>query len=127
MSTFTRELKWVSWEYSDAEGKQIECERVKTATFKELNRTDRTQHKLHFKLISLFEGVQNNDPEQVNISTDRLYDITVKTVELLCVPDQSFTETDKQEFMNDSIALLTFGMWLVREKFAPFFTSFSTS
>lgn len=127
MITFEKELSWVSYEPQGEE--VVEVTRIKIATFKELNRTDKLQHKLHFKLISLFEGLEKSKDEEdtIGISSDGLYDITVKAINILLTPNEVFTEMDKKEFLNDSIALLEFGMWLFQEKFTPFFSKFKMS
>ena len=129
MNTFTKEIEWASWEVNAEKEATVQVIRKKTATFKELNRTDPTQHKLHFKLISLFEGLEKNedDPSSVGISSDGIYDITVKAVKILLETNDQFTDADKKEFLNDSIALLQFGMWLFKEKFTPFFSNFKLS
>jgi hypothetical protein len=126
MITFEKEIEWVGWEFDADKNSTVERTRVKTATFKELNRTDKEQHKLHFKLISLFEGLEKEKGEEgsFDISSDGLYDITVKAVKVLFIENESFTKVDKEEFLTDSIALLSFGMWLFKEKFTPFFSSF---
>jgi hypothetical protein len=126
MITFEREITWVGYDVDAENNTTIENTRVKTATFKELSRTDKDQHKLHFKLISIFEGLEKSKDEEnsIGISTDGLYDITVKAINILLTPTANFTEIDKKEFLNDSIALLNFGLWLFKEKFSPFFANF---
>jgi hypothetical protein len=131
MKTFERELSWVAKTVNADVTDTVDVTRTKVATFKELNRNDPSQHKLHFKLISLFEGteVKKEDDEEssIGISSDGLYDITVKAFKTLIVENDSFTEKDKKEFLSDSIALLEFGMWLFKEKFTPFFSSLRLS
>jgi len=126
MQTFEKEISYVSWEVDGEKNETVETIISKTATFKELSRTDKSQHKLHFKLMSLFEGLEKEKGEEnsVGISTDGLYDITVKAINILFVPSDGFTELDKKEFLNDSVALLEFGLWLFKEKFSPFFMKF---
>jgi hypothetical protein len=127
MSTYIKELKFITAVFDEKTEAVIEKEVIKTANFKELSRLDKTQHKLHFKLISLFEGLEKSMDEQdsIGISSDGLYDITVKAVKILLVTDSEFTENDKNDFLNDSISLLQFGMWLFKEKFTPFFSAFN--
>ena len=129
MKTFTKEISWVGYEVDTEKTETVETKRTKTATFYELNRTDKRQHKLHFKLISLFEGLEKSKDEvdSIGISSDGLYDITVKAINILIIENESFNNVDKREFLNDSIALLEFGMWLFKEKFAPFFSTFQMS
>jgi len=121
MLTFEKELSWVSY---DVDGdKVVESPRTKIATFYDLNRTDKRQHKLHFKIISIFEGLEKgkDEADSIGISSDGLYDITVKAINILLVTNEVFNEVDKKELLNDSIALLELGMWLFKEKFTPFF------
>ena len=105
MKTFTKEIKWASYEFDATQNESVITEKSKTATFKELNRTDKEQHKLHFKLISLFEGLEKSKDEEgsVGISSDGLYDITVKAINTLLQINQDFTEADKKEFLNGKL------------------------
>jgi hypothetical protein len=102
-----------------------EIEVSKTASFHELSRTDRRQHKLHFMMIALFEAnaAENGEEAKMTIDSDKLYDLTSKAVKTLLVIDERFTEGDKTEFLNDSLALLNFGMWLLGEHIRPFFSN----
>jgi len=127
--TFEKEVSYISWGLNDEGTDTVENVVTKVATFKELSRTDKLQHKLHFKLISLFEGLEKEkgESDSVGISSDGLYDITVKAINILLIPTPSFTENDKKEFLSDSIALLEFGMWLFKEQFSPFFSKFKLS
>ncbi len=129
MKTFEKEISWVGWEFDASSNDMVEKTRTKIATFKDLNRTDKSQHKLHFKLISLFEGTEKSkdEPDTIGVSSDGLYDITVKAINLLLTENESFTKVDKEEFLNDSVALLSFSMWLFKEKFTPFFQSFNVN
>ncbi len=127
-TTFVKEVTYISREVNE-NNELVDVEVTKEVTFKELSRTDQSQHKLHFKLISLFEGLEKegDEADKVGISTDTLYDITVKAINILVVPNSNFTDVNKKEFLHDSIALLNFGMWLFKEKFAPFFSKFKMS
>lgn len=129
IQTFEKEITWVGWDVDAENNTTVETPRTKIATFKELSRTDKTQHKLHFKLLALFEGLEKSKDEEdsIGISSDGLYDITVKAVNILFVASDQFNEADKKEFLNDSIALLEFGLWLFKEKFSPFFSKFKMS
>ena len=48
MSTYTKELKFITAIFDEKTEAVIEKEVIKTANFKELSRLDKTQHKLHF-------------------------------------------------------------------------------
>lgn len=128
MQQFQREISFISKIWDEATTSFIEGTVSKVATFKELSRTDKSQHKLHFKIIAIFEhfGVKDGDNESVKIDSDGVYDLTVKAINTLLIPDKSaFTEQDKAEFLNDSAAIFDFGFWLLGEKIAPFFSKFS--
>jgi hypothetical protein len=127
MNTFEKEVSYIAVGYNTDSEKAEETQVTKIATFKELSRLDPNQHKLHFKLISLFEGLDKGEDEGMGISSDGLYDITVKAINILFVPTDAFTELDKKDFLKDSIALLEFGMWLFKEKFSVFFSAFKKS
>lgn len=137
--TFLKEIEWAAPSIAEDTSEVVESIKSKEATFKELNRFDKTQAKLHFKIISMFEGMQDDQKEEIrkaktpeeksailensdiSINSDALYDITVKAVNQLLVVDEKFTANDKDELINDSIALLNLGLWLFANKFAPFF------
>ena len=127
--TFDKEITWVGYDIDESTNSTVENVRTKIATFNELSRTNKSQHKLHFKIVSLFEGLEKEKGEEntTGISTDALYDITVKAINILSVPNPSFTEMDKIEFLNDSLALLNFGMFLFKNHFTPFFSNFKPS
>jgi hypothetical protein len=102
----------------------------KKATFSELSKTNRKQHKLHFKILGLMDSfgvVDENDSNKIRINSDALYDLTVKCIEVLLEPNDEFTESDKNEFLNDSEAILKFGLWMLNEKLMPFFSKFKIS
>lgn len=99
---------------------------TKTATFKELSRTDRAQHKLHFKIISIFEHFGAKEGGEIKLDPDGMYDLSVKAINTLLITDKTtFTDQDKAEFLNDSGAIFDFGFWLLGEKIAPFFSKFN--
>jgi hypothetical protein len=145
MKTYQKEISWVSPELNETQDGTIEVVKTKTATFKELSRLDKTQHKLHFKIISMFEGMQDDQKESlrnastaeekqevlndsdISINSDGLYDITVKAINQLLLTDKEFTEMDKKELLQDSIALLNLGLWLFSTQFAPFFQKLTPS
>lgn len=120
MNTFEYEISFLSKEFNQEINDWQTVEKTKKIQFRELNQNDKSQHKLHFMLISLFE----NKEGEANISTDKLYDITVKFIQNNIVLSDDFKEIDKEEFLNDSAALFTFGFWLLTEKITPFFSIF---
>lgn len=135
-ATFEKEITFLSKVFNaDPQVNAFELIPVtKTVKFKELSRTDRTQHKLHFMLISIFTGGDANidDTDEpgkggsFNINTDKLYDITAKSVRILAITDTTFNDQEKTELLNDGGALFTFGMWLLKEKISPFFSVMMT-
>jgi len=129
MKTFEKEISYITNEVDVEKEELTEVTKTKVATFKELSRLDPEQHKLHFKLMSLFEGLEKSKDEEntIGISTDALYDMTRKSINILLIPNENFTEIDKRDFLLDSIALLQFGIWLFKNKFSPFFSTFKLS
>ena len=122
METFEKEITFLSKQLVNLEWSLVEVSKV--ATFKELSRVDRNQHKLHFMLTSLFTASSGEGEEtKIQIDSDSLYDLTTKAIRTLLVLNDTFTETDKAEFLNDSGAILNFGIWAYKEKFTPFFSS----
>lgn len=102
----------------------------KTATFRDLDVTEKVQHKLHFKITSIFKSRPLNEVEvvlqpgeirQAKVDDEVLYELTLKAVQILWVETQSFSARDKEEFLSDSGAILSFGTWFLTEKVLPFF------
>jgi hypothetical protein len=120
MDTFQKEITLFSKVFNEATSKWDQAEIIKTATFKELDRLDKSQHKLQFKLVTLFKmnADEDGDPE---ISSDALYDITVKFINQMILIDKEFNAGDKTEFLQDSGAIFNFGTWLLKDKFTDFF------
>ena len=120
METYEKEIIFLSNQLVNGEWAMVEIS--KTATFKELSRVARDQHKLHFMLTTLFAG-SSKDGGEVKIDSDSLYDLTVKAIKTLLVINDNFTEGDKTEFLNDSGSILEFALWALHEKFTPFFST----
>ena len=120
METYEKEITFLSRQFVDGEWALVEISKI--ATFKELSRVAKDQHKLHFMLTTLFAGSSKDDGE-VKIDSDSLYDLTVKAIKTLLVINDNFTEGDKTEFLNDSGSILEFALWALREKFTPFFST----
>lgn len=123
MGIFTKEIKFVSNQLQEDNTFAL-VEVTKTATFKELSRTDKDQHMLPFMMAALFEVSGKNTAK---ISDQQLYDLTVKCIDTLLIEDETFTSQDKTEFMNDSFAIFKFGWWLMGEKITPFFQNLMAS
>lgn len=127
MATFQKEISFINPAYFDSTltpPAHVEKEVTKTATFKELSRTDREQHELHFMIMAAFQETKGKivkyDSSQILAMTD-IYIETCMLVNDSLNPTVEITATDKLQFINDSIAKLNFGMWLLNEKFSPFF------
>ena len=125
---FQKEITFLSQKpFTGEDGNSLSFQEIlvtKTATFKELNRTDKKQHKLHFKIVALFTGAEKNEETgNVVLDSDTIYDLTVKSINELLQVDKDFTEQDKNEFLKDSGAIFNFGYWFLGEKVTPFFSS----
>lgn len=130
MEFFEKEISFLSKEFDAGTNLWKEVSLTKTATFKELSRTDKDQHKFHFKIISLFtmspkedEGTLDNPGMNINLDPDAIYDLTVKGIKTLMVLNTEFTAADKNALLSDSGALFKLGFWLLTEKIAPFFSN----
>lgn len=117
MDLFKKDIKFASNILNDAQEFEI-MNVTKEATFKELDRRDKDQHKLHFMLMAI---VKFNEEGEILVDSDILYDFTVRAVKVLLVKTDEFTEQDRVEFLQDSAALLQFGQWMLAAKITPFF------
>lgn len=126
MDTFEREISFMSLQLNDANAFELKLT-SKTATFNELSRTEKEQHKLHFKIVSLFTNAEKDEETgKINLDSDTIYDLTIKSIKQLLVINPSFTAQDKVEFLNDSGAIFNFGYWMLGEKVTPFFSTLMT-
>lgn len=104
---------------------------TKNATFKELSRTEREQHELHFDIIEYFTSANSKEnkkgDKQVRIKLKEAYPLILNAFDTLLVINEDFKPQDKEEFLNDSAAILDFGMWLIKEKITPFFSQLMQS
>ena len=100
----------------------------KEVTFDELDETIKAQHRLHFKIVSLYTAKPSDDTSevQVKIDTDTMYDITVEAIKILAHTDENFTEVDLKEFLADSLAILKFGRWFMGEHLVPFIVEYNS-
>lgn len=137
MDTFEKEISFLSKQFNpelnDGVGAFEIVEVKKIAKFKELSRRDHSQHKLHFKIVGIFSASEKEEQgadkgsQKVEINSDAMYDLTVKSINTLLLIDEGFTASDKAEFLEDSGAILMFGMWLMGEKLAPFFSNLTSN
>jgi hypothetical protein len=127
--TFVKQVKFLSHSF-DGE-KPVDVILTKDATFKELNRTDKSQHDLHFDIVGLLvkNKVSDDDDDESNkvLSLDmaKVGALVKKAIKTTALTDNNFTETDKKEFLQDFGALLPFSNWYMQEKVLPFFQSLS--
>lgn len=125
--------KEVSFNQKGFDGTNHTMDKVKkTARFKELDSQDVKQHRFHAYILTAFtRSAKDANPEdadeekkvEVGLDGEMIYDMAVKGIKNLLVIDQEFTAQNKMELMQDSGALLSFGMWFVAEKVLPFFQS----
>lgn len=124
-TTFQKDISFISPTFFNQEansgmGDFEEKELTKPAIFKELSRTDKEQRKFQFMLMSIFRATEAG---AIQIDHDVLCDITEKAIEVLLIVDPiGFTEADKVQFLNDNGAVISFGMWFLKEKINPFFS-----
>lgn len=124
MQTFERDIIFLAKVFN-TDSEQWELASVtKRVTFNEISRTERTQHKFHFAIMSTFQSFEDNGKGGVKLDGDAIYDLTIKAVETLWVKTDAFTDQDKTEFLSDSGAIFDFGMWLLADKITPFFQVF---
>jgi len=120
------------------------------AHFKELNRLDKSQHKLHTMITQTFRKFtftkverKENDPlpqpldgepiteEQLRykikmeLDDEAIYDLTCAFIKTMSILEDrgDFDQQTQSEILADSGALYKFGMWVLGEKIAPFFLS----
>jgi hypothetical protein len=123
MQTFQHEIAFIQKTFDQTQllngnGGFVENIVKKTATFNELSRTNKDQHKLHFKIISGYARIKDSV-----LDSDFTYDIaTLFVKDNLVTNETDFTAADKEEFLNDSGALFNFSMWLLTNKITPFFS-----
>jgi len=127
-NTFQTDITFISKVFNEATTQYDDTEITKTITLKELNRNDRSQHKLHFMIGSIFDVVpgKGGAPASVEVKSDALYDVSSRAIEILTVIDKDgknggITESEQTEILNDSLALLNFGEWFASKKALPFF------
>lgn len=118
MSTFIKEITYKSRQLSGH--KWVKENVTKSVHFNELDETIKSQHKLHFRITSLWKTIGEGDEKQIKIDSDSMYDITVEAIKQLVVVNENFTETDLAEFLSDSKALLKFGSWFTENHLIPF-------
>ena len=119
-TVFKKNVSYVSQEFIDEKWTEVMVS--KEIVFKELSRTDRSQHKLHFMIVSILETTAEG---KARLDSDAMYDLTVKGIKDLAIISPDFTEQDEKEFLNDSGAIFTFATWFITEKIAPFFSKFN--
>jgi hypothetical protein len=126
-TTFKKEIKFISPTLKDKEGGAPEWVKepvTKTATFKELSRTDRDQREMCWLIMEILDfSKYKKGKKTTKIPLDRVVasELTDTFIEEMLVLDEVFTEADKKDFINDNGAVINFGLWLAAEKILPFF------
>jgi hypothetical protein len=125
MGTFEKEIKFLSKTLKQGEdGKTEWVEETKTvnATFKELDRTDRSQRALCWYVLGMFknkqEEIKNNT---LKLNEEALSEITDKYIEEMMIAETPEAKSDKTEFLKDNIGVVQFGVYLIYDKVLPFF------
>lgn len=126
-TTFTMEVQFLS-KVPDLENHGEFKDQIvqKTATFQELDRTNRDQTSLHATIISLCASINSQRAGKARLTKvdpDLLSEFVEFFVEDLLIPNTSFTEQDKVELLLDRPNLIILGLDLVKEKAYPFFAS----
>jgi hypothetical protein len=130
-TTFTHEVKFISQVPNEGdiqkgilpfiEGKII----TKTATFKELSRTDPAQRDISWLIMDIFDtdSVKKTKKKGItsHINPEITAEITDKFVNEMLVIDENVSEADKKELLADNGAMIQLGLWLVHNKFLNFF------
>ena len=113
--TFTKEIIFISLVHNGVEF--VETLVKKTATFKELSRTDKTQNDLCWLIMELFESKK----KKVHIKREEASELVDLFIDKMLIISDTFTEQDKTDFLNDNGAIISFGKWLCWEKCWDFF------
>lgn len=131
-NTFSKEVTFSHLSFDKDNPTQRKMEPVtKMATFRELNQLDRTQHKMHGRLFAFFATSPFGDNEEegakMTLDTDGIYDMTTYYIKNFLVVGEEFGIKDKEKLLSDSTALFDLGIWLMRDKFTPFFLQSRTN
>lgn len=129
-NTFKKEISYKAKVFDTVKDRWVMKKIVKDVSFSELDETDTTQHRLHFRIMSLYKtkmSVVDGEKQGVYLDSDTLYDITVEAVKKLAViDDSSFTAQDLKEFTSCSLSLLNFGQWFLGEHILPFIEGYNS-
>jgi len=123
MDNFVKEITYLGQRYDVETSSWVDDEVTKNATFKELDRKDRSQHQLHFLSQYLIDKSVKADGEgkaTVEFNSDEILKATIKFISVCHVVTPEFDEKQKELFLNDGVALYNFGMWLLNAKIIPF-------
>lgn len=129
MNTFKKEISYKSKHFDTAKSKWVMKKVKKEVTFSELDETEQSQHRLHFKIMALYKqkmAIIDGEQTGMTLDTDTLYDITVESVKKLVVLDDSFNAQDLKEFTSCSLSLLNFGQWFLGEHVVPFIIEYNS-
>lgn len=118
-TTFKHEITFFNPAFFDTEKNKHTggSNETKTFVFKELSRVDRDQHELHFTMMTAFQ----NSGKKMKVDPPQLLQITELFIDTCFVAADGVLEVDKLLLLNDSIAKIKLGTFLLNEKMPPFF------
>ena len=126
-TTFEKEITFLSNAYNP-ETKQIEdCFVTKTATFKELSRSDADHYDYAWDVLQMYKKVGEGKDADIIAVKSVAAPLVRQYVKEMSVVNDKFTETDKKEFLADNGAMAQFGIWLTNSKFIVFFSALTKS
>ena len=124
---FEKEVTYISRVLEGTNAEWTEKEVTKIAKFKDLSRTDDSQRKLQWMIMSIAQTLEENkDTGKITLDFDILCDLTYKYIKTLIQTDETFTAADRDDFIADNGAVMQFGMWALGEKISPFFQKLIT-
>jgi hypothetical protein len=120
--TFTKDISYLSNTFDNDKQAFTMTKVTRVFKFKELNRTDKSQHKLFFLMFPLYLSTKDmNGNERMIADPEVLQNLTNVALDKLLIVESPQDEQDKKEFTNDGIAVMEFGYWFLNQKFTPFF------
>jgi hypothetical protein len=97
---------------------------TKTATFKELSRTDPSQREMSWMIMDVFDTENVKKTKKgitSHINREIISELADKFVKDMLIIDENFSEQDKNELLGDNGAMIKLGLWLAHNKFFGFF------
>jgi len=93
--------------------------------FKELNKMDRAQHRLQFRIVELYSNPKRKEGGAITIDTDGVYDMTLEYLDKMLIKpadmaDKAF-DILIEEVKNNFQVILDLSTELMNEVWFPFF------